>query len=360
MEKIKQIRYAVVGSGWRSLYYDRIAKALPERFAFVSMLCRTQEKADLMKEKFKVPATASLRECLDAEPDFVVVAVDRDHIAPVSIEWLERGFPVLAETPAAMRAEDLDRLREQHLAGKKLVIAEQYMRQAENAARLALIRRGVIGRPDYLYISLAHEYHGASLMRAYLQLPAGTPYTVWAREWSFPTTETLNRYERFTDGRIADKKRTLACFTFDNGAVGVYDFDSEQYRSPIRGSLVKVQGIRGELTGNTVRWLDQDNTPRLDEIKVGTRLVKTDDENPNLCCFPEITGITWRGETLYTPPFGLCGLSQDETAIATMLEDMGPYIREEADAPYPLEDALEDARATMRLWEAVRAEPGAR
>ena len=29
---MKKIRFAVVGSGWRSLFYGRIAQALPERF----------------------------------------------------------------------------------------------------------------------------------------------------------------------------------------------------------------------------------------------------------------------------------------------------------------------------------------
>ena len=356
----ERIRYAVIGSGWRSLYYARIAKALPERFQLVSLLCRTQEKADLMKEKHQVPATASVSECLSAEPDFVVVAVDREHIAQVSLEWLERGMPVLAETPAAIQPEDLERLRQQVKDGKKFSVAEQYTRQAENAARLDLIRRGVIGQPDYIYLSLAHDYHGASLMRAFLDLPAQTPFMVTAQEFSFPTTETLNRYERFTDGRISDKKRTIGCFVFDSGAVGVYDFDSEQYRSPIRGSLIKVQGSRGELTCNTVRWLDKDNLPHLDEIKVETRLVETDDDNPNLHSFPEVTGITWRGESLYTPPFGLCGLSQDETAIATMLQDMGAYVRGQAGPPYPSEEALRDALAAMMLREVVLTGAGVR
>lgn len=41
-----KLRFIVVGSGWRSLFYWRIAQALPERFERCAMLCRTEEKAE--------------------------------------------------------------------------------------------------------------------------------------------------------------------------------------------------------------------------------------------------------------------------------------------------------------------------
>ena len=41
-----KLRFIVVGSGWRSLFYWRIAQALPERFELCAMLCRTEEKAE--------------------------------------------------------------------------------------------------------------------------------------------------------------------------------------------------------------------------------------------------------------------------------------------------------------------------
>ena len=46
---MSKVRYAVVGSGWRSLFYIRIAKALPETFELTALLCRTREKADRFK-----------------------------------------------------------------------------------------------------------------------------------------------------------------------------------------------------------------------------------------------------------------------------------------------------------------------
>ena len=75
-----KLRFIVVGSGWRSLFYWRIAQALPERFELCAMLCRTEEKAEKMHREYGVPVSTSAEQCIALHPDFVVVS---DH--PVRI-----------------------------------------------------------------------------------------------------------------------------------------------------------------------------------------------------------------------------------------------------------------------------------
>ena len=87
-----KLRFIVVGSGWRSLFYWRIAQALPERFALCAMLCRTEEKAEKMHREYGVPVSTSAEQCIALHPDLVVVAVNKASIAAVSTEWLARGF----------------------------------------------------------------------------------------------------------------------------------------------------------------------------------------------------------------------------------------------------------------------------
>ena len=106
-------RFIIVGSGWRSLYYVRIAKALPQVFELCAMLCRTEEKAAKMASENGILTTTSVSECMDYKPDFVVVVVvNKASIADVVLQWLEKGFCVLSETPAALDTETLVRLRE--------------------------------------------------------------------------------------------------------------------------------------------------------------------------------------------------------------------------------------------------------
>ena len=259
----RKIRFIIIGSGWRALYYVRIAKALKDRFELCALLCRTKEKADRFKVQYDIPTTTSIEECVALSPDFVVVAVDKAHLASISIEWMERGFPVLSETPAAMDIETLNTLWSYHQKGHKLIVNEQYLRYPSNNARNRLLSKDLLGPRDYLYLSLAHEYHGASLLRNFLTIPCGTPFSIMAKAFPFNTRETLSRYEHFTDQRTAFKNRSLALFEFEDRKVCLYDFDSEQYRSPIRSSSFKLQGQKGEMVNDTLSYLDDRNDPHV-------------------------------------------------------------------------------------------------
>ena len=43
---MEKIRFAVADTGWRSLFYVRIAKWLPEWFELTGVLCRTKERTE--------------------------------------------------------------------------------------------------------------------------------------------------------------------------------------------------------------------------------------------------------------------------------------------------------------------------
>ncbi len=154
---MNRIRFGIVGSGWRSLYYVRIAKALPDLFEVTMMLCRTPEKAERIREEQKIPTTISETEFVNAQPEFIVVAVDKAHVADVSMEWLQKGYPVLCETPGAYDERTLELFKNAYQTGQKLVTAEQYLRYPENSARKKIISQNLIGEPYYAYLSLAHE-----------------------------------------------------------------------------------------------------------------------------------------------------------------------------------------------------------
>lgn len=381
MEYIKKkYHFIIVGSGWRSMYYVRIAKALPEVFELDAMLCRTQEKADRIAEEMDIHTTTSIEECENYKPDFVVVAVNKSSIGEVSKEWMAKGFTVLCETPPTVDVEELReiwRLHEEE--GQKLCVAEQYFRFPTYQAMLNVLESGIIGEPYNVNISLAHEYHGASLLKKILHTENET-FTITGKKYVFPVKETANRYEQFTDGRVADKTRDVVTIEFESGKVAFYDFSSEQYRSGIRSHYVKVQGVNGELQGmcgsygnfcrmnerlapeknqelygglfTEIHYMDEHNHPRKQYLVMDTRQITTKDENPNLREFTEITGIklggypydTESGEMLYIPQeeFGLCGLAEDETAIASLMLGAAKYNDGEEEL-YPLKDALTDA-----------------
>lgn len=345
----RKYTFVIVGSGWRALHYVRIAKALPHIFELGAMLCRSKNKAEKLHRQYDIHTTTSIDECIDLKPDFVVVAVSRASIVTVSSGWMQRGFPVLCETPVAERREDAWGLRRLLQRGGRLTVAEQYTRYPINSALIKLIRSGVIGEAVYAYVSLAHDYHGASLIRGFLGLRCDIGYTIQGREFEFPTTETMNRYEKFTDGRTCMKKRALKLFSFENGKVALYDFDSEQYHSSIRANMLKIQGQRGEIQGETVRYLDKANEPHLDSLTIESRMVHRASEIQFMREVREIERITFCGEVLYEAPFGLCGLSEDETAMATLMWETGEYVKGRGENPYPFDEAVTDVEMGLKM-----------
>lgn len=337
-----RIRFAVVGSGWRALYYVRIAKALPEIFELTAMVCRSREKAEKLSQEYRIRTTCSAEECLAEGPDFVVIAVTKTAIADVSSQWMEKGLAVLSETPAFRTAEQRERLKKLISSGCKYTSAEQYTRYPAVSALIRVLNSGIIGERDYCMVSFAHEYHGASLIRAFLGLDRKIRYTAESKTFVFPTAETLSRYEKFTDRRISMKKRTASILSFENGKGALYDFDGEQYRSPIRTSMVRIQGRYGEFAGDTFYYLDKNGEPAEESLLIRSRIVKRDTDNPNFRQVREITEITFGGESVYTPPFGLCGLSEDETAMARILMETGQFVRGSGENPCPFEEAEAD------------------
>lgn len=346
---MKPMRFIVVGSGWRSLFFARIAQAYPEWFELSALLCRTREKADALSQKHGIKTTVSEQECQDMQPDFVVVAVDKASICDVTLHWVAKGYPVLCETPAAVELEDLNRLwkgcKEQ---GYRIQVAEQYMRYPVHAAGIALMERGYVGEPYMMDLSMVHEYHGASLIRHYL----GTGLEgmkIFGKQYEYPVMETDSRDGAITDGRITKRSRVRLTFEYESGKTAFYDFSGVQYHSYIRSRRLQVQGERGELNDQVLSYVKEEHGRYLPETAPLT-LCQTEDGRG-------IARVQLGEQVLYENPFGnQRGLPQDETAIASMMLDMKAFI-EDGIPVYPLEEALQDAYVRI-LMEKALERPG--
>lgn len=334
---MSKIRYAVVGSGWRSLFYIRIAKALPEIFELTVLLCRSREKADRFRKEYGIRAVTSDREVLDSDPDFIVSAVSETSIAETAAKWMHSGLPVLSETPAGLSFEQLEMLWDLYeKSGYRIQIAEQYQFYPRYDAMVRLVQSGMLGEPVSLDISAMHGCHAASMIRRLL----GTGMEearITGRTFSLPVTETRTRYEVLTSGTVSKKEQIHAVLEFESGKPAFYDFLPEQYRSPIRTRALRLRGTRGELLNDMVYYLDKNNHPHQAPL-----VIKSDPSTG------EVLSVSLLGQTLYSPVFGVCGLPEDETAIARMLAGMKEYINGGREI-YPFSCALEDAYLALLM-----------
>ena len=71
-------RFGIVGTGWRSLFYLRAARACPERFEISGVVTRDPQGAVDLSERFGISLYASCEELVEREaPDFVVLLLRR-------------------------------------------------------------------------------------------------------------------------------------------------------------------------------------------------------------------------------------------------------------------------------------------
>lgn len=337
--------FALVGSGWRAQMFWEIAAKVPE-LNCVGAVVRTPRA-------LAVPTFASLAECLvQARPDFVVTAVPWPATPGLIVELVERGVPVLAETPPA---PDLDGLRELWAAvgASGLVqVAEQYLLMPSHAARLRAVQLGLIGEPTQVQVSSTHQYHAVALMRGLLGAGRG-PVTVRASRLGGPLVDPLSRAGWTDDPEPKPAETILATIDFGGDRGGVYDFTSNQWHNQLRFRRLDVRGTHGEILNDELIRLAEPRT-----IIRGPLTRRQTGYDLDLDGF-DTDSISFGSDVLYHNPFPGRRFNDEEVAIATLLVQMAAHVRGDGPAPYPLADGCHDHRIALAVDEALATDRAA-
>lgn len=343
---MKCIQFGIVGGGWRTEFYLRIAMASPQRFHITGIVVRDEEKARLLEQTWGVKTYRNIGMMLEhTSPSFVVSSVPWAANPTVVEELLEREIPVLSETPPAPDLERLVSLYKKW-GQAKIQVAEQYLFQPIHVARLALVQSGKLGTVTQAQISVAHGYHGMSMMRKMLGIGFDNA-EVHAYSFVSPIVNGPGRQGNPREEKTIDSEQTVATLNF-GGKLGIYDFAGDQYFSWIRSPRVLIRGEKGEIHNNEVRYLKDYLTPVSLEMK---RMNAGEDGNLEGYFHKGIlTGDEW----VYKNPFIPSRLSDDEIAIATCLSKMHEYVQSGADF-YNLAEACQDHYLALVIQEAVKA-----
>jgi predicted dehydrogenase len=262
------------------------------------------------------------------------------------VELVSRGVPVLAETPPA---PDLDGLRALWAAvgSSGLVqVAEQYSRMPPHAARLALVRSGVLGSPTRVDVSSTHQYHAVSLIRTLLGVGRG-PAEVRATRTVAPLADPLSRAGWASPVEVRQATTTIATISFAGGGFGLYDFTDNQWHNQLLARRLLVRGTSGELHDDSVMRLADDKTI------VRTPIVRRQTGyDLDLDGF-DTDHITFGSAVLYRNPFVGKRWNDEEIAIATLLGDMTAWVAGDGPEPYPLADGIQDHRIALAIEEAA-------
>ncbi|WP_062311280.1 Gfo/Idh/MocA family oxidoreductase [Demequina rhizosphaerae] len=373
------VRFAIVGTGWRTRFMLRLAAMAPEVLEPVAIVGRNPGRAhDALREARAAAAPFSahlhdhlpvdgLEQALSLRPDFVVAAVPWEASPGVIREVVGAGVPVLAETPPA---PDLDGLRSlwADVGSSGLVqVAEQYTRMPGHAARIALLERGVIGAPHTVEVSSTHLYHAVSLVRT--MLGAGAPVTgagvrVNARTFTAPMVDPLTpdgwvgrgageEAAAVPGGATAvppaePRTTTIATLDLGDGRFGLYDFVDNQWWNPYLHRRIVIRGSHGEIADDSVLRMTPDGpvAGRLEHRRTGVDLNLEGNA---------LWHMSFDGDVVYRNAWHASRMSEDDLAVAQILLDTGRWARGEGPAPYPLAEGLWDHALSLAIVESAHS-----
>ena len=339
-------KFGIVGTGWRSRFFLKLANLLPNRLEIVGIVGRNAERTEQAAAQWGARPYASLAELVAAQhPDFVVSAVPWGVTPDVTRASVELGTPILCETPPAPHLDGLRRLWAAVGASGLVQVAEQYALLPSHASRLALARSGAIGHVTSVQVSSTHGYHAVSLMRTFLEAGFG-PATASARTFTAPLLNPLVRDAWTGDEEAHDAKTIIATIDFGAG-MGLYDFTDNQWHNQLRSRRIVIRGSAGEIVDDAVvRMVAPRTIVRSELIRRQTGydldLDGFDTDHISL------------GETiLYRNPFIGLRLNDEEIAIATLLLAMAAWRRDEGAPPYPLAEGCQDHAVALAIEESV-------
>lgn len=342
------ITLGIIGAGWRCRFFMRIIKAFPDRFDCAGVVVRNAEKRQAFHHEWGVQTYASLAELLDAASvDFVVVSTNENH--KVIVEVAKAGIPCLSETPPARSEEELVRVFEsvQEYNGQ-VQIAEQYHLRPHHQAQTQVVESGKIGEVSQAQTSIAHGFHGVSMIRHFLNIGyenvciRGTTFTS-------PFIKGPDRAGVPQEESRVDSEQVVAWFHFENNKFGVLDFTSNQYRAWVRNERLLIRGERGEILNTQVHYLKSFNEPMafdLERVTYG----QAGDLKP-----PGFAGYRGEGEWLYRNPFFHTILMDDEIAMAHCLEKMQHFVQT-GESFYSLAEASQDVYLSILYERACQTE----
>lgn len=340
------VRFAIVGAGWRAEFFLRLAAAAPDRLEAVALLARSDESAQRIERSWDVPVVRTLDDLLAAGPEFVIASVTWPAMPGLVTELVERGAHVLAETPPAPDADGLRSLWEAVGSSRRVQVAEQYMLMPGHAARLEVVRSGALGAVGGVQVSSTHLYHATSMIRTFLDAGMAEA-TVSARTFTAPLVDPLTPGGWSDDVAPKERMTTIATIDFGDGRMGLYDFVDNQWWNPILSRRIVVRGSHGELADDIVRRFEGTEviTSPITYRRTGIDLNLEGND---------VVSAAFEGRVVYRNPWVGTRLSEDDIAVASLLEQTGQWARGDGAEPYPLAEACQDHLLGLAIGESAR------
>ena len=345
MDKLK---IAHIGTGRRGAgtYLPLISK-LTDDLELVAVCDPHQESVTEQGEKYSVPAYTNTEQMLETvKPDIcaIVITPSNNHIPGLLCS--ERGVSYCTETPIDTDLGWADKMIASAEAnGTKLEVNENYYRVPSERIKREMILSGVFGKVNAAYNDFrGHGYHGIGLIRSYVGFD-NEPVQVYGFRKGYDVQDHI--------WRQGQPKRDTedwqhAVIEFADGAVGIFNFSSLSYGSPLRGfNGSKFYAERGMCFRDTAVIL----TETADEQRAIniSRRTNTIDGYETLAALVADTDP----EVVWENPLHNYPLSDGEITVASELMSLVNAVRNDTEPEYGAYNGRKDREidvAMARSW----------
>jgi 2-alkyl-3-oxoalkanoate reductase len=281
------LRVGLVGAGYISEFHARALQRVPNA-RLVGIADVTESRAAVLAARFHVPRVFPTMDAMMNEGlDVIHILTPPDTHASLAIAALKNGCHVLVEKPAAINAEEVDRISAAAAAAQKSVCVSHSMLYDRFVSKaLHLVRSGEIGVP------LSFDYFRSSEYPPYRGGPLPIHYQGGGYPFLDQGVHALYLAESFL-GPIEDVKPFFGThggdsnLLFDEWRVavqcqrGTANIQISWNVRPLQNWFV-VQGTKGVLRANLfAMWLT--HTPQLPLPKAPARALQAMSEGLSIC-----------------------------------------------------------------------------
>ena len=318
---------AVVGYGFagRCFHSYLVGLAAPALKLHGVVSSRAEARQDITS-RLGVRAYSSFDEVLaDDEVELVVLATPNDVHAPQAIAALQAGKHVVTDKPMSLNLGEADEMiAAAKQFGTKIEVAENYYRVPSERIKRAMILEGIFGEIHTAYNDFrGHGYHGVGLIRSYIGLDVGV-----RRAFGFTRKRDVQEHT-FRGNNPTSEQWQHGVIEFDNDSVGIYNFSSLSYGSPLRRyNTSKFFGERGLCIGDEPAILDEAAEERR-PITIERQTHTVDGREVLAALVADTpTPVTWENPHRHYP------LSDGQIAVASELMSIADAVRNDTEPEY--------------------------
>lgn len=345
MDKLK---IALIGTGNRgSGTYLPIIKTLKDDLELVAVCDEREDAVKERGEQYDIPAFTNTEKMLNTvKPDVcaIVITPSNNHIPGIMCS--EHGVSYITETPIDTDLGWADKMIESAKRnGTKIEVAENYYRVPNERIKREMILEGVFGKVLVAYNDFrGHGYHGIGLIRSYVGFDNEPVRVIGMRK----DNKVQEHIWRKGQPKRDSENWQHGIIEFENGAVGVFNFSSLSYGSPLRGHRgSKFYAERGMCFRDEAHILNEDTDERR-PITI-TRKTNEVDGRETLAALVADTEpkVVWENPLRNYP------LSDGQISVASEIMSIVNAVRNDTEPEYGYYNGRKDREidvGMMRSW----------